>query len=107
MRMAPEALDHVAMSARLRCGVLEYPAQLPRSALDEAFGEHDGGIRVAQLLRMPQRHDEEGLFPRRLERGVVADLEPMDDVAQGLGVLCIRARRAAVERPRELVEHDD
>jgi hypothetical protein len=102
--MAAEAGDHVAMTARLRGRVLEDPAQLRLLLFRELLRELNRCLDVGELLGVPQRQEEERPLPCGLEGCVVADLDPLERQGQRVRILRECARRAAVDRPRELIE---
>src|SRR5581483_10819454 len=102
VRMAAEAPDLVAVGASLSGGELEPPA-----ARLELLGERDGALDVSQVLGVTEGQHEEGLLPRRRERGVVAGVDAFERERDRVRVLRVGARGPAVDRTRELIEDED
>ena len=105
--MAAEAGDHVAMAARLRGRVLEDPAQLRLRSFRELLGQLDRFLQIREFLGVPQSQEEKRLLSRGLEVRRVADLDPLERQGQRVRILRECPRRAAVNRPGELIEHHD
>ncbi len=107
MRMPAETRDHVTVRACLRRGMLEHRSLRHRRRTSQFLGQPYGLIEIAQVLGMTERQKEEGLFPRRVERRVVACVEAGACQRARLRVERIHSRIATVDGSGELVEHDD
>jgi hypothetical protein len=62
---------------------------------------------MRELLGVAQRQEEERFLPRRVEGGVVTELDSLERQNKRLRILRIRPRRTAIDGSRELIEDDD
>jgi hypothetical protein len=107
VRLTTEASDDVAMPTGLVGRELEPGSELRRSLPNQFLCELDRELEMLQLLRVPEREHEEGLFPGRLESGVVADLETLEGERASLRIVREGAAASAMDGPGELVQYDD
>src|SRR5262245_65955130 len=107
MRMAIEASDNVAMAARLRCRMRIELLQMLRRLAGESFTKRNAALEQRDLLRVAKGKHKEGLLPYGCQLSVVSALEAIDGEAEGPAVLRECLRGIAVDRSRELIEHED
>src|SRR5512139_307557 len=106
VRVTTKSSDHLAVPTGLAGGELEPGPKLRRRLPNELLGKPDCEVEVLQLLRVGERENEEGLLPWRLQQGVVAGLETAEREGQCLLIVRERPTACAMDRTRELVQHD-
>jgi hypothetical protein len=62
---------------------------------------------MRELLGVAQRQEEERFLPRRVEGGVVTELDSLERQSKRLRILRVRPRRTAIDGSGELIEDDD
>jgi hypothetical protein len=98
VRMAPEACDHVSVSAGLVCGELEHAAMLLWSLFDKFLCETYRSFQIRELLGMPERQEEEGFLPGVIEGCIVTVLDPFERKGESLRILRECLSSSAMDR---------